>query len=126
VRNVAFLALATLIGVVVYVVLNVVLNMLAGDDSSLLLLTTGAAVAIAGLVSGAQLGGRIRSPSPGLWGVALGSILALLLTAPLLFIGRGFSVSPVSALPIGLVFVSAFLGVRATARSSPPGPGTAR
>jgi hypothetical protein len=122
-RNLAFLALAAIIGLVVYAALNVGLNELMGPPASLVPLSAGASVAIASFVAGAQLGGRVKTDAPHIWGLSLGAVLASLIAAPLVLLGGGYSLAPISALPLLLVVVSAFLGVRATARRK-SGPGS--
>jgi hypothetical protein len=119
-RNVAFLALAVVIGVVVYVALNGAINRVVEIGPRTLPLTTGATLAVAALVAGLQFGGRLAARSFKPWAICLGAALSVILIVPSLIVHRSVAVTDLAPSAPGLillllVFLSAFLGVRATA-----------
>jgi cbb3-type cytochrome oxidase subunit 1 len=120
-RNLAFLALAVVIGIVVYFALQLLLTRIFSSDHRTLPLILGGAITIAAFVAGAQFGRRLKAPTVTPWALALGSVLSVLFAAPSVAFYPSNPIGLIfepGAILIVLVFVSAFLGVRATGRPS--------
>jgi hypothetical protein len=122
----------------VYVVANIVLDHWFGATSShpvSAAFSGEVSIAIASFLSGAILGGRIRTESPQRWGAALGGLLVILLALPSFLIDpssvsvsdlRSGTLHPTliqvvifAGVPIALAFAGSILGVRTTARGAP-------
>jgi len=127
-RNLARLASATILGLVIWAVAN------AGIGHWLDLspaLGSTVPVAIASFLAGMILGGRVESHSPDRWGIALGCVLTVLLLLPSFFISpsafpdgtpplprgiEGMQLRIAVWIPFLLALVGPVLGVRATAK----------
>lgn len=129
-RNLARLVSATVLGLLIWVVTNVALgNWL---DLSPGLWST-IPVAIASFLSGMALGARVKTPSPGRWGIALGCVLTTLLMLPSFVMSPSFIPEGTPPLPPGiegmqlriavwipflLALVGPVFGVRVTAKAA--------
>jgi hypothetical protein len=132
VRNLASLALATIVAVLLYVLFAVALAKVSESDATRSLppvLIAGISTAAAAFVAGMFLGRTVRSHLPLRWGVALGATLVIAMALPSFLIDArnvegARDLAPAAAmtviafvwLPSFLAFFGAIFGLRATAR----------
>ena len=98
-RNLARLGSATIVGLVIWAVANAAIGHWLELSPAL---GSTVPVAIASFLAGMVLGGRVDTPSPDRWGIALGCVLTFLLLLPAFFISPSAFPSGTPPVPRGI------------------------